>query len=122
MPCPLVFGSPTEGRFAEQAVQSFAGMLRLQQLSLERRVGMMIPCIHLVVTWRIAHSVDGLVRYRVDIDGRRPSRGARVASLLGDMLEFGSMVMSRALGQVFGDRCRRCGRLASLDERGWVGA
>lgn len=54
----------------EQAAQSIEGMLRVHQVSLEKRFGQKVPCGHLAMGWLVEHSADVLNRYQVGIDGK----------------------------------------------------
>lgn len=92
-------GDPKGNGFVEQEVQSIAGKLRVHQLSLEKMISQKVPCGHLVMGWLVEHCADVLNRHQVEIDGRTPYQRLKGRRLVGNMLEFGSMVMFRASGK-----------------------
>ena len=86
-----VYDSQSNG-IAERAVQSVETITRTHKLALEKKLGVVIPSKHPIMTWLVEHAADMLNKYQVRSDGRTSYERIRVKPYKGEMIEFGRMV------------------------------
>lgn len=104
---------------AEQAAQAFEGVSRVHKSSFEGRVKSNMPGGHPVVPWLTEHDADMLNRCTFGKDGRTPHQHLKRREFVGDMFEFGSVVVVRVPGKlpVWGGRMSICNEGNGLVDR-----
>ena len=117
-----VYDSQSNG-IAERAVQSVETITGTHKLALEKKLGVVVPSKHPIMTWLVEHAVDMLNKYQVGSDGRTPYERIRGKPYKGEMIEFGRMVFHMYPGKHSGGSMKErwgsgifLGKLWSSDE------
>ena len=93
-----VYDSQSNG-VVERAIQTVEGLTRTLKLSLERKLGKLIPSKHPIMTWMVEHVADLLNKFVVGKDGRTAYERVRGKKYHGEMVEFGRRVFHMSPGK-----------------------
>ena len=104
-------GDPHSNGLVENAAESIKGHVLTMKLGLERRLGILIPDDHPVLTWLAPHAAETLTKYEVGKDGKTSFGRLRGKRLRQHVAEFGEKIWYKLTE---GERTAQKERIGSL--------